>query len=627
MSSDVPGPVGGSTPEPASPEVEYLGPEQTPRTRGSRKGALVAAATVGVVAVAGAGAWGLASFLSAGPSPATAVPADALGYVALDMDPSGSQKVEAWQMLRKFPALKDELGLSSGDDIRRWLFEGISSGMECADVTFADVDPWLGSKAAVAVVPNGDEEPRPFGVIQVKDEDKAEAGMAQLAECADGDTPGTAFVGDYMVVAETLKDAAEIAAAAEEGPLSDDDAFQGWMDAVGDPGIVTAYVSAEAPAVMMDQMSGLDGSMLGGEMMGEGSAYAGRAPALQGVGPGEMPEEWMTMSPEDWEQLSPEELEQMMSEQMSDWPTPSPGTDDEWMSDDPMMEEWEDDGFVGGGYMPPFLPMMPFAMAGGEMDAALEDFEGMAMVVRFADGALEGEIAMALPEGADALSNGSTGMSDLPASTVVALGLPTGDDWAETVLDTLREQVGEEEYDQGVSDFEAETGLSLPEDLQALVGDGISIAVDSSLDLSGMFSFDGSSSPTTFPIGVRIAGDPDEIRPVLDRLVETMGEDAESIYVEEGDGAVAVSGDPDHAVALAADGDLGESDGFEAAMEGMDEAAGAFFLDFDTDGWLAEATDLAEGGPDENFEPLSSMGFSARTDDDVAHLVFRLTTD
>ena len=67
----------------------------------------------------------VAQLFAGGSAPASAVPADAIGYVSLDLDPSASQKIEAIKILRKFPALKKRCKISSRDDMRRAVFDQI----------------------------------------------------------------------------------------------------------------------------------------------------------------------------------------------------------------------------------------------------------------------------------------------------------------------------------------------------------------------------------------------------------------------------------------------------------------------------------------------------------------------
>ena len=85
-----------STHGPTQPE--YLGAGGTPPERDetppeparARRTGLVAAAAVAVVAAVGAGTYGMVQLLSGGSSAATAVPADAVAYVSLDLDPKAS---------------------------------------------------------------------------------------------------------------------------------------------------------------------------------------------------------------------------------------------------------------------------------------------------------------------------------------------------------------------------------------------------------------------------------------------------------------------------------------------------------------------------------------------------------
>ncbi len=536
-----------STPGPA----EYLDDAQ-PRRR-DRAG-WVAGATAAAVLVAGAGALAVAQFLGAGPAPATAVPDDALVYVALDLDPSGSQKLEALRTLRKFPAIRDDLGLDGTDDLRRWLYEGLTAEEPCPDLDFAeDVDPWLGDKVALSARPagaggsDGADGPVMFFVVQVKDQELATEGIAQIAECADEDPPGTAFTGDFMVVAETQSIADGIVADAEQGSLADDDAFDRWIGEAGGAGILEAYLSADAPAALSDTVGVPTPDDLGGLTGGDVGA-----------------------------EVSPASLST----------APAPGVD------------------------------------------AFEDFQGGAMVVRFDNGALEMEMAAGgLPAAVEA--GGDSGIDDLPATTALAVGFGVPDGAVQDMLDAMGEMSGmsEDDVDAMLAEAEDEMGLDLPEDLQTMLGDGLSVAVDSSMDFGAVL--EGSAPDgTDLPVGVRIVGDPTEITPVLDKVRSALGPVAADLVVEEGDGVVAVGLDADYVATLADDGSLGEGDRFQAALGDVENRAGGLYVDFDAGDWL---TKMAETDPDgkvrENVEPLDSLGVTGWMDGDVVHGQVRLTTD
>jgi hypothetical protein len=255
-----------------APGPEYLPDEQAgSKPRSGGRTALLGAAAVAVAGVVGLGGWAAVSLMSTGSQPAEAVPANALGYVSLDLDPSASQKIEAIKMLRKFPALEKEMDISSQDDLRRWAFEKLQDDGTCADLDYdEDVAPWLGNRIAMAGVPGEAEgdSPMPLLALQVSDEDAASTGIDALADCGGaGDDFGYAFSGDYALITDSKEHAESIAKQVEGGTLADDADFQTWMDRVGDPGILTMYAAPGSMESLFDMQGALTGelSSLGGD--------------------------------------------------------------------------------------------------------------------------------------------------------------------------------------------------------------------------------------------------------------------------------------------------------------------------------------------------------------------------
>ncbi len=528
MPSQTPGPAEGFGHEDgdASSPVERL--ETSPDVRGtSRRGwrwGVATAATVGVLGAAGVGAWAVSALVGGGPGPAEAVPADTLAYLALDLDPGAGQKVEAYRFLREFPALDDRLG--DGDDLRRVLVEGILSDASCDPLTFDDdIDPWLGDRLAVALRP-GAGDPSPFVAVQVSDAEAAQTGIEAIAACGGEPAPGTAISGDYLIVAEDRATAEGVAEDAGAASLAEDDGFTRWVEEAGGGGIVTGYVSADAPTALSEAV--------------EDSGAAGDR-----------------------------------------------GVDAETTRE------------------------------------ALEDFEGGAMVVRFDGGGIEVEVAASATDAAAAMgAGGDSGLADLPSTTALAAGFGVGDDAVEQGWAQLESAVGEQDLARLVADAEATTGLSLPEDLQSLLGDGVSVAVDSSFDASGLWD------PAGLPAGVRIAGDPAVIGPLVERVVAAAGAEGQ-VVVERGTGAIAVGMSPDYVQRLAAGGNLGDQEAFAEALPAFDESTGGVFVDFDAGGWLDELVGLGAPGPEvgANVEPLSTLGVSGSVDAGVLRATIRLATD
>ena len=223
----------------------------------------------------GGAAWAAMSFFSTGAQPAEALPGATLGYVSIDLDPSGAQKIEAVRTLNKFPEFKDQLGLETDDDVRKWIFDEIQGSEDaCAHLDYEDdVESWLGNRAAAAAVDLGDDQPASVVVVQVTDGDAAAAALVKLQNCTatgDADKPGSEttggfeIAGDWAVLAESQEDATRVVAATEQGSLADDSDYQKWTDAAGDAGIVSMYASPDAAAAMFDSadallpMAGLD---------------------------------------------------------------------------------------------------------------------------------------------------------------------------------------------------------------------------------------------------------------------------------------------------------------------------------------------------------------------------------
>ena len=521
-------------PSPASSgPVEYLGPNEPPR-RGRGRSGLVTGGAAAFVALGAAGAWGVASFMSGGQEAAEVVPGDALAYVSLNLDPDGGQKLEAYQTLKKFPALDEYLDASSGgEDLRRALVEPLLEEIDCPGVSFEDdVSPWLGNAVAMAAVP-GETQPEPVAFVQVTDEDAAVDGIATLAACSPGgaggaggaDMVGTAFSDGWLVLAETDEQAQAAVDDAAAGSLSEDGGYQRWVEEAGGSGILTAYVAAGAPAAAFD--------------------------AAEAEGASDV----------------------------------------------------ETEAFRG----------------------LVDDFEGAAAVLRFDDGALEVESAVGgLPSWTT--SEGDSGIGDLPDTTAVALGVAVGDTVVQDVIDAYSEVLGQDEVDQLLAEGEQMTGLDLPEDLQALLGDGFSVALDGSADLLA-----GTSSPAQVPFGLRINGDPTQVRPALDKVLgalTTFGLPAELVQVQEGDGTVALALSPEHAATLAGDGGLGEQSGFNEALPDVERSRSGLYVGFDDGDWFSSLVALAgDAQVKANTEPLHSLGITGWAEDGTSHGLLRLTTD
>ncbi len=223
---------------PGGPQPSY---EVEPERRGPRW--LIAGLAAVLVLAVGGGAWAFASLRSSGSQPEQVLPANALAYVRVDLDPSAGQKLEALEFARKFPEASKRLG--EGDDLRKALFEALQSGDDdLKDVDYAtDIEPWLGKRLGVAAVPGNDgKEPDAVAAIQVTNEEKARAGVKKLLP--EGDKTGYAFADDYMIIADTQAEADQAAKSAGASPLAESQQFRDDMDAIGESGVLSFWVDA-----------------------------------------------------------------------------------------------------------------------------------------------------------------------------------------------------------------------------------------------------------------------------------------------------------------------------------------------------------------------------------------------
>jgi hypothetical protein len=563
MSSNTPFGPGGSG------QPEYLGagkPVSPSETDGqgettTRRWPVLGATALGVAAALGLGGWGAYALLSGGGAqPADALPASAVAYLSLDLDPSAAQKIEAIRILKKFPGIDKELDISSTDDLRRVIFEKVQDEGACKALDYdADIEPWIGERVALAAVP--DDKPgvdAPVLALQVTDQEAAADGIRALARCSDAGDYGYAFLDDYVLITDSDVRAQALVADVAQGSLADSAAFEEWTGRVGDPGIVTVYAGPDAPAFLSDVQHDLSQGWFG-------YAAGGEEAMLE---------------------------EQQQADEMSD-----------------------------------------------QMKELYRDFEGMAAVIRFDDGAVEAEFAtQGMPVGVAPVT-GATGpnVTELPASTGLAFSVALTEGWLTTYLESMGSLWGSgESVDEMYADAEADTGLELPEDIETLLGDGVSLAFDSGVDFETLFD---EGDWTQLPIGLRVSGNPDEIMPVVDKIRAAIGSDSEMLLVEPGDGVVAFGLNADYVNTLVGTGGLGDDVAFRAAVPDAEKASAVFYVNFDANNWAedaAGAVDEMESGftgeedtssTKANVAPLDALGFSSWADGDVQRGLFRLTTD
>ena len=227
-------------PPPPSAAAGTYGPPQ-PAGRSRLPMLLAIGAAAAAVAVAG-GALVLASFLGGGGSqPEDVVPANAIAFAKIDLDPAASQKLAVYRLAERFPTTQDRVTSEEGvkDQLLSALFE--SDG----DVDYdRDIAPWIGDRVGVAALPGAGEEPDVLAVIAYTDRAGAESAMRRLQE--DDDETFFAFsdAADYVLLGESQ--AVVDAAAKPEQVLADAPAWKDALAALDGDQIVTAWADLGA---------------------------------------------------------------------------------------------------------------------------------------------------------------------------------------------------------------------------------------------------------------------------------------------------------------------------------------------------------------------------------------------
>ena len=268
----------------------------------------------------------------------------------------------------------------------------------------------------------------------------------------------------------------------------------------------------------------------------------------------------------------------------------------------------------------------------GDMVQQLKDFKGAAGVVRFHDGALEMEFAgdmSGMTYGLDLSKAGSAEVvGTLPEDTALAFGVSLPEGWLQTVVDAFAPMVSPGQTgDDLLAEAERESGLELPEDIEALAGQSLALAVSSDIDLETVIN---SGDPSSLELGIKVKGDAAKANEVLDKIRAQMGPDASMLASKDADGYFVVGPNESYLDTLLGKGNLGDNETFKDVVPHADKAFEVIYLDVDAgNNWLVEALKDA-GAPSEvtdNVEPLSAFGLSAWVENDITHELFKITTD
>lgn len=189
----------------------------------------------------------------------------------------------------------------------------------------------------------------------------------------------------------------------------------------------------------------------------------------------------------------------------------------------------------------------------------------------------------------------------LPADTAVAVGLSGGDKLVRSVYTEL-EKAG---LGSRLEKLERDSGLTLPDDIAALVGRDTVIAVGGTHDEPAL----GAVTTTDDPAGARRAAD---------AILTKSGSDVSLTVRPTADGTVLASS-PAYADQLVATGALGQQDPFRAALPDVATATAVVYVD------VQKAAALSGDELPAAYRSVRSFGLTASTSGSDSTVHLRLT--
>ncbi len=180
-----------------------------------------------------------------GIQPSDLMPAATAAYVQVDLDPSLSQKSQAWAFFRDLPEVKRAVA-SGGSDPKRMIWDAIAaSDADWASGTSYDTDikPWLGDRIGFGVLGHHDASAW-VTVIQVRDEAAAAAKLRSWFSSTGQDYDVTTRDGYALISARADTDF--VLGQLEQGTLAANPAFRSDLAALGDTGVLAGWADLTA---------------------------------------------------------------------------------------------------------------------------------------------------------------------------------------------------------------------------------------------------------------------------------------------------------------------------------------------------------------------------------------------
>lgn len=241
-------------PPPPAPPVE---PEVVVERGSGGKKVVFGGIAAAVILGGGYGAWAAYDKIDGGGAqPHDVMPASTQFYVRADLDPSASQKIALFKLIRKVPDVAKEIGIKNDDqDIRELILKQAIG--TCDDVDYdKDVKPWLGERIGMG----GNLTDKSFTIaIQTDDEKKSREGIKKLFACGN-ESYGIGYLDGYAIVSESQSAVDSAIKETAKSSLGDSKTFTKDFDELGNQGVASAWVDLEALATAPEAKEILGGA-------------------------------------------------------------------------------------------------------------------------------------------------------------------------------------------------------------------------------------------------------------------------------------------------------------------------------------------------------------------------------
>jgi hypothetical protein len=268
---------------------------------------------------------------------------------------------------------------------------------------------------------------------------------------------------------------------------------------------------------------------------------------------------------------------------------------------------------------------------GGQLEGLTSAAGRVAATFRFASDHIE--VATSVYGDTALVDHAPNPIVDLPDSTVFALsesgaGQRVASYWKKGI-DQVRK--GDPSIDQEISDFQTQTGLKLPTDLETLFGRNIMLALDKQgLTASSLSGNDFSR----LNFGVRFTNDPAKLDAlygkVTDLIRSATGSNIPISKKDFADGIALASNDAYANTLAGLGGTLGDSDAFNSVVDDGSSQEFVMFFNFDAvkDQVLKTMSDAGvPAAAMDNLRPLKAFGITTHVDGSYQHLTMRLSVD